>query len=60
MRPAWASTWRWKSSQNLVTGTGANRKLGTARDLMEEAGSETCGPTNRNRIGGGAARGERA
>ena len=38
VRPAWASTWRCKSSWELVMVTKGNRKLGTVRDLVEEAG----------------------
>jgi hypothetical protein len=38
--------------------TGVNRKAPTARGALKAAGSETCGATNRNRIGGGANQGE--
>jgi hypothetical protein len=37
-----------------------NRKVTIVRESLKEAGSETCGVTNRNRIGGGANQGERA
>ena len=43
VRPAWALTWRCKSSENLVTGTQGNRKGVTARERLEEAGNEPTG-----------------
>ena len=43
VRPAWASTWRCKSSWELVMVTKGNRKLGTVRDLVEEAGNAIAG-----------------
>jgi hypothetical protein len=44
----------------LVATIRVNRKATTVRESLKEAGSETCGATNRNRIGGGADQGERA
>ena len=44
VRPAWALTWRWKSSENLVTGTQGNRKGVTARERPKEAGNEGVVP----------------
>jgi hypothetical protein len=44
----------------LVATTRANRKATIVRDSLKAAGSETCGATYRNRIGGGATQGERA
>jgi hypothetical protein len=35
--PAWAMVRRWKSSRDLVVGTGANRKAFLARGAPEEA-----------------------
>jgi hypothetical protein len=58
VRPAWASTWRWKSSRELVTAGEATRRASDREAGVKEAGS--CGPTNRNRIQGGAEQGERA
>jgi hypothetical protein len=43
VRPAWALTWRWKSSEDLVTGTQGNRKGVTARERPKEAGNEPTG-----------------
>ena len=43
VRPAWALTWRWKSSGDLVTGTQGNRKVPTVRGALKEAGNETAG-----------------
>jgi hypothetical protein len=43
VRPAWALTWRWKSSRDLVTGTEGNRKGATVRERLKEAGNEPTG-----------------
>jgi len=43
VRPAWALTWRWKSSGDLVTGTQGNRKAATVRPTLKEAGNEPAG-----------------
>ena len=37
VRPAWALTWRWKSSLEQVTATEAKRKGGRVTDRLEEA-----------------------
>jgi len=37
-----------------------NRKVASVRASLKEAGSETCGATDRNRIRGAADQGERA
>ncbi len=60
MRPAWAHSWRCKSSRDLATGTERKRKGGRVTDCLEEAGKVTHGSTNRNRIQGAADQGERA
>jgi len=43
VRPAWASTWRWKSSRELVTVSEANRRASDREDGVKEAGSEAAG-----------------
>ena len=60
MRPAWAHSWRCKSSRDLATGTERKRKGGRVTDRLKEAWKVTHGPTNRNRIQGAADQGERA
>ncbi len=60
VRPAWAHSWRCKSSRDLATGTERKRKGGRVTDRLEEAWKVTHGPTNRNRIRGAADQGERA
>ena len=60
VRPAWAHSWRCKSSRDLATGTERKRKGGKVTDRPEEAWKVTHGPTNRNRIQGDADQGERA
>jgi len=44
----------------LVATTRVNRKAAIVRESLKAAGSETCGVTYRNRMGGGADQGERA
>src|SRR6266498_1240043 len=51
---------RCKSSGKLVATTRVNRKARIARESLKAAGSEICGATYRNRIGGGGNQGERA
>jgi hypothetical protein len=41
--PAWASTWRWKSSRELVTASEANRRASFREAGVKEAGSEAAG-----------------
>jgi len=43
VRPAWALTWRWKSSGDLVAGIQAKRKVPIVRSGREEAWSESAG-----------------
>src|SRR3979411_1012477 len=43
VRPAWASTWRWKSSRELVTASEANRRASDREAGVKEAGSEAAG-----------------
>src|SRR5450759_3874373 len=43
VRPAWASTWRWESSRELVTASEANRRASFREAGVKEAGSETAG-----------------
>ena len=60
VRPAWAHSWRCKSSRDLATGTERKRKGGRVTDRLKEAWKVTHGPTYRNRIQGAADQGERA
>src|ERR1035437_10956127 len=39
VRPAWASTWRWKSSRELVTVSEANRRASDREAGVKEAGT---------------------
>jgi hypothetical protein len=43
VRPAWASTWRWKSSRELVTASEANHRASFREGGVKEAGSEAVG-----------------
>ena len=43
VRPAWASTWRWKSSRELVIASEANRRASFREAGVKEAGSEAAG-----------------
>jgi len=43
VRPAWASTRRWKSSRKQVTATEANRRAPDREADVKEAGSEAAG-----------------
>ena len=43
VRPAWALTWRWKSSRELVTVSEVNRRASDREDGVKEAGNETAG-----------------
>ena len=43
VRPAWASTWRWKSFRELVTASEANRRASDREAGVKEAGSEAAG-----------------
>ena len=43
VRPAWALTWRCKSSRELVTASEVNRRASDREDGVKEAGSEAAG-----------------
>ena len=43
VRPAWALTWRWKSSRELVTASEAIRRALDREDSVKEAGREAAG-----------------
>src|ERR1035437_3052605 len=43
VRPAWASTWRWKSSRERVIASEANRRASFREAGVKEAGSEAAG-----------------
>ena len=43
VRPAWASTWRWESSRELVIASEANRRASFREAGVKEAGSKTAG-----------------
>ena len=49
VRPAWALSWRCKSSRELVTATEANRKASAREGALEEVGSESV--SRRTEIG---------
>ena len=42
VRPAWARSWRWKSSRELTTANEAKRNCVRATERGEEAWSETA------------------
>ena len=60
VRPAWAHSWRCKSSRELVTVSEVKRNCMRATECGKEARSVNCEPMNKNRIEGGADQGERA
>jgi len=60
VRPAWAHSWRCKSSRELATANEVKRNCGRATDRGEEAWSVNREPMNKNRIRGTAEQGERA
>jgi len=43
VRPAWALTWRWESSPELITASEANRRASDREDGVKEAGNEAAG-----------------
>ena len=43
VRPAWAPTWRWKSSPEQVTAREGKRKGGRVTDRLKEAWNEAVG-----------------
>jgi hypothetical protein len=60
VRPAWALSWRWKSSRDQAIESEANGNCARATERGKEAGSVSRGPMNKNRIRGDVERGERA
>jgi hypothetical protein len=56
--PAWAPTWRCKSSPKLTTAREVKRKGARVTERPKEAWSIIHEPTNRNRIQGAGDRGE--
>ena len=59
MRPAWAHSWRCKSSRELTTVSEVKRNCMRATECGEEAWIVNCLSVNKNRIKGGADQGER-
>jgi hypothetical protein len=43
VRPAWALTWGWKSSRELVTASEGKRRASSREDGVKEAWNETAG-----------------
>jgi hypothetical protein len=60
VRPAWAHTWRCKSSCELVTVSKAKRNCVRATERGKEAWNINREPMNKNRIEGVAKQGEQA
>ena len=60
MRPAWAHSWRCKSSRKLATANEAKRNCVSVTERGEEAWSTNREPMYKNRIEGAAEQGERA
>ena len=58
MRPAWAHSWRCKSSRELVTVSEVKRNCMRVTECGEEAWSVNREPMNKNRIEGAAEQGE--
>ena len=58
MRPAWAHTWRRKSSRELVTTSEVKRNCMRVTECGEEAWSVNREPMDKNRIEGVAKQGE--
>ena len=50
VRPAWAHSWRCKSSRELATANEVKRNCGRVTDRGEEAWSVNREPMNKNRI----------
>jgi len=42
VRPAWALTWRWKSSRELVTASEGKRRASSREDGVKEAWNEAA------------------
>ena len=60
VRPAWAHSWRCKSSRELVTVSEVKRNCERVTDRGKEAWSVNCEPMDKNRIEGAVEQGERA
>jgi len=60
VRPAWAHSWRCKSSRELVTVSEVKRNCMRVTDCGKEAWSVNREPMDKNRIEGDADQGERA
>jgi hypothetical protein len=60
VRPAWAHSWRCKSSHKLATANEAKRNCARVTERGEEAWSINREPMDKNRIEGAAEQGERA
>ena len=58
MRPAWAHSWRCKSSRELVTVIEVKRNCTRVTECGEEAQSVNHEPMNKNQIEGDAKQGE--
>ena len=60
MRPAWAHSWRCKSSRVLVTVSEVKRNCMRATECGKEAWSICHEPMDKTQTEGGADQGERA
>jgi len=60
VRPAWARSWRCKSSRELTTANEVKRNCVRVTDRGEEAWNVNREPMDKNRIRGGAEQGEQA
>jgi len=60
VRPAWAHSWRCKSSPEQITAREVNRNCVRATDRGKEARSVNREPMNKNCIEGAVEQGERA
>ena len=60
MRPAWARSWRWKSSRELTTASEVKRNCVRVTERGEEARSVNREPMDKNRIRGVVDQGEQA
>ena len=58
MRPAWALSWRCKSSRNQAIESEVNGNCVRVTERGEEVGSVNRGPMDKNRIRGDAGRGK--
>ena len=60
VRPAWAHSWRCKSSRELVTVSEVKRNCMRVTECGKEAWSVNHEPMDKNQIEGGAEQGEQA